>query len=315
MRPQVCMDWYIYHPWRDNWRKRWFMVFDRPLCNNLEVPQYFLQKLWAEFELGYHVNYFDINEFQGVGLGSSPVQPQAHRNPLRGPPAPRREPNPPPQPPGFGSGLDEIHDSIRCATHDLLRHTKCVAMSSQSREDIDETQTAAQSMGGGQDMPGIGGSQEGPSSFAGTTAHRCSHCGHSCHGYTQQHATGSFMDQLFGDGSPSPRWEDVGSFDLDGAMATAEDIAAPYTQVSLSSSDQPPPPGTNSSPRAQVRAPRPASAVIRPSLTFRPPYMTVVSPSIHGPFSNPFHPAPPSYTAPQFHPTPLYVSYPAPPSY
>jgi hypothetical protein len=71
MRARVCMDWCIYQPWRDNWRKRWFMVFDRPSCNNLEVPQYFLRKLWAEFELGYHVNYFDITEFQGVSLGSA----------------------------------------------------------------------------------------------------------------------------------------------------------------------------------------------------------------------------------------------------
>lgn len=62
-RRRVCMDWCIYQPWRDNWRNRWFMVFDRPPCNNLEVPQYFLQKLWAKFELGYHANYFDITKF------------------------------------------------------------------------------------------------------------------------------------------------------------------------------------------------------------------------------------------------------------
>ena len=46
---RVCMDWCNYQPWRENWRKRWFMVFDKPPCNNVEVPQYFLRKLWADF--------------------------------------------------------------------------------------------------------------------------------------------------------------------------------------------------------------------------------------------------------------------------
>ena len=60
---QVCMDWCNYQPWRENWRKRWFMVFDKPPCNNVEVPQYFLTKLWAQFVLGFDVNYFDITKF------------------------------------------------------------------------------------------------------------------------------------------------------------------------------------------------------------------------------------------------------------
>ena len=47
------------------------MVFDKPPCNNVEVPQYFLRKLWAEFVLGFHVNYFDITEFQGISFGSA----------------------------------------------------------------------------------------------------------------------------------------------------------------------------------------------------------------------------------------------------
>ena len=92
------------------------MVFDKLPCNNVKVPQYFLRKLWAEFVLGFHVNYFSITEFQGVSFGSSQDRPHAHRNPLRGPPTPRREPNPLPQPIGLGSGLDEIHEFVRCAT-------------------------------------------------------------------------------------------------------------------------------------------------------------------------------------------------------
>lgn len=47
------------------------MVFDKVPNNNMEVPLYFLGKLWEDFILGLHVNYFNIDEFQGVGIGSS----------------------------------------------------------------------------------------------------------------------------------------------------------------------------------------------------------------------------------------------------
>ena len=37
-----------------------------------------------------------------------------------------------------------------------------------------------------------------------------------------------FNVQLFSIESPTPKWEDVGSFNLDGAMAAAKDIMTPY---------------------------------------------------------------------------------------
>ena len=40
-----------------------------------------------------------------------------------------------------------------------------------------------------------------------------------------------FNVQLFSAESPTHEWEDVGSFNLDGAMAAIEDIMARYTQV------------------------------------------------------------------------------------
>ena len=40
-----------------------------------------------------------------------------------------------------------------------------------------------------------------------------------------------FNVYIFSAKSPTPGWEDVGSFNLDGAMAAVEDIAAPYTHV------------------------------------------------------------------------------------
>ena len=40
-----------------------------------------------------------------------------------------------------------------------------------------------------------------------------------------------FNVQLFSAESPTHGWEDAGCFNLDGAMAAAEDIATAYTQV------------------------------------------------------------------------------------
>ena len=40
-----------------------------------------------------------------------------------------------------------------------------------------------------------------------------------------------FNVQLFNAESPTHGWEDTSSFNLDGAMESAEDIATPYTQV------------------------------------------------------------------------------------
>ena len=45
------------------------MVFDEDPHGNRDIPCYFLRKLYAEFILGKHVNYFDILEFEGVGHG------------------------------------------------------------------------------------------------------------------------------------------------------------------------------------------------------------------------------------------------------
>ena len=45
------------------------MVFDEDPHGNRDIPFYFLRKLYAEFILGKHVNYFDILEFHGVGHG------------------------------------------------------------------------------------------------------------------------------------------------------------------------------------------------------------------------------------------------------
>jgi len=71
------------------------MVFDKPLCDNWEVPLYFLHKLWNDFIMGLHINYFDICKFQGVGLGSTQDQEMVRCNSLIGMSIPRHMPNPP----------------------------------------------------------------------------------------------------------------------------------------------------------------------------------------------------------------------------
>ena len=95
MKICVCMDWCTLDPWKENWMSHLFMVFDKPSCNNREVPLYFLHKLWVEFIMGLHVNYFDISEFEGIGLGSTQDQSNARCNLFRGLLAPMHKPNPP----------------------------------------------------------------------------------------------------------------------------------------------------------------------------------------------------------------------------
>ena len=68
-RPHISIKWCTYQPFVDNWMDRWYMVFDMPPHNNREIPLYFLWKMYAEFMLGKHVNYFDMLQFQGIGGG------------------------------------------------------------------------------------------------------------------------------------------------------------------------------------------------------------------------------------------------------
>jgi hypothetical protein len=59
-KPHISIEWCTFQPFVDNWMDRWYMVFDMPPHNNREIPLYFLRKMYAEFVLHKHVNYFDI---------------------------------------------------------------------------------------------------------------------------------------------------------------------------------------------------------------------------------------------------------------
>ena len=75
--PHISIEWCTFPPIRDNWMDRWYMVFDITPHNNREVLMYFLQKLYAEFVMGKHVNYFDMLGFQGFGRGMPQHRPHA----------------------------------------------------------------------------------------------------------------------------------------------------------------------------------------------------------------------------------------------
>ena len=72
----------------------WYMVFNEDPHGNRDIPFYFLRKLYAEFILGKHVNYFDILGNQGVGHGMPQDREGARRDPNRVP-HPPRTPKPP----------------------------------------------------------------------------------------------------------------------------------------------------------------------------------------------------------------------------
>jgi hypothetical protein len=70
-KKHISIDWCIHPHINQNWMDRWYIVFYKPPYNNTKMLLYFLRKLWAEFILGKHVNYFGIEDFLGVGLGSA----------------------------------------------------------------------------------------------------------------------------------------------------------------------------------------------------------------------------------------------------
>ena len=107
---------------------RWFMVFDKAPNNNMEVPLYFLRKLWAEFVLGLHVNYFDITEFQGGGLGFAQDRECARHNPMLGPHPLWWMPVPPIQQPPIGRNISQMQVSIATMTQRLVQHSTFIAL-------------------------------------------------------------------------------------------------------------------------------------------------------------------------------------------
>jgi hypothetical protein len=104
------------------------MVFDKPPCNNKEIPLYFLRKLWDEFILGKHVNYFDVGDSQGVGLGFSLDREHARCDHVLGPCPPRKRPDPPTQHTLVAEILQQVKLSISSLKRILVQHSSFVAL-------------------------------------------------------------------------------------------------------------------------------------------------------------------------------------------
>ena len=100
------------------------MVFDEDLHGNRDIPLYFLSKLYVEFILGKHVNYFGILEFQGVGRGMPQNREHARADPNRvhSPPHPRTTPPPPHLYLASSSVFDQTQDALLQLSQTLLRH-------------------------------------------------------------------------------------------------------------------------------------------------------------------------------------------------
>ena len=58
-----------------NFWDHWWMVFDIPPHNNLEVSFYFIKKLYAKFVLHLKVNYWSMRPNMGVGGGAPQDRP------------------------------------------------------------------------------------------------------------------------------------------------------------------------------------------------------------------------------------------------
>ena len=105
---------------------RWYMVFDIPPHNNREVPMYFLRKLYAEFVMGKHVNYFDMLGFQGVGRGMPQHRPHArHRDANPQIPAPHAQ-LPRADIPPTHDMVSQTQDAFFTLTEMVSRHTATI---------------------------------------------------------------------------------------------------------------------------------------------------------------------------------------------
>ena len=100
---------------------RWYMVFDEDPHGNRDIPFYFLRKLYAEFILGKHVNYFDILEFQGVGHGIAHDREGARTDPNHVP-CPPRTPKPPRLYPPAGPMIEITREALFDLVDTLLQH-------------------------------------------------------------------------------------------------------------------------------------------------------------------------------------------------
>ena len=97
------------------------MAFDEDPHGNRDIPFYFLRKLYAEFILGKHVNYFDLLGFQGVGHGMPQDREWARTDPNHVP-CPPHTPKPPWLYPPRGPVIEDTQEALFDLADTLLQH-------------------------------------------------------------------------------------------------------------------------------------------------------------------------------------------------
>lgn len=193
-RDHLSIEWCEYQPFKENWMDRWFMVFDHPPHNNREIPLYFYKKMYAEFVLKKHVNYFDLLQFQGVGRGMPQNRPGARLRDANRPIPPARQPLP-------RIDVPPTHELVPQTQQAFLTLAQAVARHGTVFEQMDEAGPSV-SRGVQPPPPDVAGPSRtggvhrpppdvrGPSSSRGKSVaqepgiepHQCTSCGGPCTG-------------------------------------------------------------------------------------------------------------------------------------
>ena len=168
-RAHISIDWCVEPNIKANWMDRWYMVFDEDPHGNRDIPFYFLRKLYAEFILGKHVNYFDILGNQGVGHGMPQDREGARRDPNRVP-RPPRTPKPPRLYPPAGPVIDYTQEALLDMAETLLEHATDVQGNVDQGAGTSTTSPSTEHRG------------DAESSQRRVTPHPCTSCGGICYG-------------------------------------------------------------------------------------------------------------------------------------
>ena len=152
---------------------RWFMVFDEDPHGNRDIPFYFLKKLYEEFILEKHVNYFDLLGFQGVGHGM-PQDSLGSRTDPNHVPHPPRTPKYPWLYPHVVLMIEDTHEALFDLVDTLLQHV------------TDVQGNVGQGVGTSKSGPSTDHTGDAEHSERHVTPHPCTMCGGICYGPTSK---------------------------------------------------------------------------------------------------------------------------------
>ena len=179
------------------------MVFDMPPHNNKEIPLYFLRKMYAEFMLGKHVNYFDILAFQGIGGGMPQNRPNARLRDVDRPiPAPRRQ-LPGPDVPSVHHVIPQTREAFFSLARAVVRHSTMVQHMGEEGTSVPGVVHTLGPHGAGPSSSAIPPTGAGPSIAAPSAhsqpsfePHECTSCGRPCYGISSNVVFSGFLSDV-----------------------------------------------------------------------------------------------------------------------